>query len=345
MKLCLRAAITAGIILSCVLRSASGFAEEPHQAAPETRAVAIPRRRSAQVGQRKQMLLLPQQRRRGPRADGRDPGWRAGRSRAAGRDARVSERARRLGRRMAPRARSKTRNSHGFNLPRHWPRRTNRGLSTNREALAKAAELVAEMQMPDGIGKPICPATSARRSPTARRWPPRWPCACWPAAMRRSIARRWPRRAMVCEHRGRERVGRGRHDAGLGRRQRSRGRAAARSMLATDSSRPVARRRLGPVCQLALRSVRYGPGCAGAGGRPRPCRIRRRDRPRPQVSARAQEADGGWPATTRPSGVDSYAERISTSGWATASVAGHARRRQIRRGKEVTGVTSAGPRS
>jgi prenyltransferase beta subunit len=31
---------------------------------------------------------------------------------------------------------------------------------------------------------------------------------------------------------------------------------------------------------------------------------------------KAQEADGGWPATTRPSGVDSYAERISTSGWA-----------------------------
>jgi hypothetical protein len=30
----------------------------------------------------------------------------------------------------------------------------------------------------------------------------------------------------------------------------------------------------------------------------------------------AQETDGGWPATTRPPGVDSYAQRISTSGWA-----------------------------
>jgi len=30
----------------------------------------------------------------------------------------------------------------------------------------------------------------------------------------------------------------------------------------------------------------------------------------------AQEPDGGWPATTRPPGVDSYAQRISTSGWA-----------------------------
>lgn len=29
-----------------------------------------------------------------------------------------------------------------------------------------------------------------------------------------------------------------------------------------------------------------------------------------------QEPDGGWPATTRPAGVDSYAQRISTTGWA-----------------------------
>jgi len=30
---------------------------------------------------------------------------------------------------------------------------------------------------------------------------------------------------------------------------------------------------------------------------------------------RMQEADGGWPETTRPSGSQSYAERISTTGW------------------------------
>jgi len=29
-----------------------------------------------------------------------------------------------------------------------------------------------------------------------------------------------------------------------------------------------------------------------------------------------QETDGGWPATTRPPGVDSYSQRISTSAWA-----------------------------
>jgi squalene cyclase len=29
-----------------------------------------------------------------------------------------------------------------------------------------------------------------------------------------------------------------------------------------------------------------------------------------------QEADGAWPETTRPSGAQSYAERISTTAWA-----------------------------
>jgi hypothetical protein len=32
--------------------------------------------------------------------------------------------------------------------------------------------------------------------------------------------------------------------------------------------------------------------------------------------AREQLADGSWPATTRPSGGDSYAQKISTTGWA-----------------------------
>lgn len=33
-----------------------------------------------------------------------------------------------------------------------------------------------------------------------------------------------------------------------------------------------------------------------------------------------QEGDGGWPATTRPSGASSYAQRISTTGWATLAL-------------------------
>ncbi|MBI3836452.1 MAG: terpene cyclase/mutase family protein [Planctomycetia bacterium] len=33
-----------------------------------------------------------------------------------------------------------------------------------------------------------------------------------------------------------------------------------------------------------------------------------------------QEPDGGWPATTRPSGADSYAQRLSTAGWATQAL-------------------------
>jgi squalene cyclase len=33
-----------------------------------------------------------------------------------------------------------------------------------------------------------------------------------------------------------------------------------------------------------------------------------------------QQADGGWPATTRPSGGQSYAQRMSTTGWATLAL-------------------------
>src|SRR5262249_7335790 len=34
----------------------------------------------------------------------------------------------------------------------------------------------------------------------------------------------------------------------------------------------------------------------------------------------SQEDDGGWPATTRPPGTESYAERLSTTGWATLAL-------------------------
>jgi hypothetical protein len=34
----------------------------------------------------------------------------------------------------------------------------------------------------------------------------------------------------------------------------------------------------------------------------------------------AQERDGGWPETTRPPGSDSYAQRVSTTGWATMAL-------------------------
>jgi hypothetical protein len=33
-----------------------------------------------------------------------------------------------------------------------------------------------------------------------------------------------------------------------------------------------------------------------------------------------QEPDGGWPATTRPPGADSYAQRISTTAWAALAL-------------------------
>jgi Squalene-hopene cyclase C-terminal domain len=36
--------------------------------------------------------------------------------------------------------------------------------------------------------------------------------------------------------------------------------------------------------------------------------------------AAQQNPDGGWPATTRPSGGESYAQRLSTTGWATLAL-------------------------
>ncbi|HEX2523898.1 MAG TPA: prenyltransferase/squalene oxidase repeat-containing protein [Terriglobia bacterium] len=36
--------------------------------------------------------------------------------------------------------------------------------------------------------------------------------------------------------------------------------------------------------------------------------------------AKQQDPDGGWPATTRPPGGESYAQRLSTTGWATLAL-------------------------
>jgi hypothetical protein len=35
---------------------------------------------------------------------------------------------------------------------------------------------------------------------------------------------------------------------------------------------------------------------------------------------RTQQEDGSWPETTRPSGAESYAQRISTTAWATQAL-------------------------
>ncbi|MBY0397955.1 MAG: hypothetical protein K2X91_16000, partial [Thermoleophilia bacterium] len=36
--------------------------------------------------------------------------------------------------------------------------------------------------------------------------------------------------------------------------------------------------------------------------------------------ARSQADDGSWPETTRPAGLESYAQRLSTAGWATLAL-------------------------
>jgi hypothetical protein len=62
------------------------------------------------------------------------------------------------------------------------------------------------------------------------------------------------------------------------------------------------------VVLLALAANRHLPGADAAITRGR------------RFLILTQQADGGWPATTRPARGDSYAQRISTTGWATLAL-------------------------
>ena len=61
---------------------------------------------------------------------------------------------------------------------------------------------------------------------------------------------------------------------------------------------------------LALETVRTQPGIAAMIQRGR------------KFLLAQQNADGSWPATTRPSGGDSYAQMMSTTGWVTLALLG-----------------------
>ena len=81
-------------------------------------------------------------------------------------------------------------------------------------------------------------------------------------------------------------------------------------------SRPDRRRRLGPyvtsppeVFDTALALLGLAAHCDRRARR----EMIRRGR---EFLVGAQQPDGSWPETTRPPGADSYAQRISTTGWA-----------------------------
>ena len=84
---------------------------------------------------------------------------------------------------------------------------------------------------------------------------------------------------------------------------------------------PERRRRLGTSRQLAPRAVRYGTRPPGTRTKcdqsPEICGMIARGR---AFLVAQQQEDGSWIETTRPPGNVSYAQRISTTGWATLAL-------------------------
>ena len=108
---------------------------------------------------------------------------------------------------------------------------------------------------------------------------------------------------------------------------------AAASILALPGSRPVTKRSLDFILPAQTSDGGWGPHALAP---PEPfdtavvlLALRALDEPRvtraPIARGRAfliarQQAAGGWPETTRPPGSQSYAQHISTSGWATLAL-------------------------
>ena len=90
--------------------------------------------------------------------------------------------------------------------------------------------------------------------------------------------------------------------------------------LGTAPTRPVGRRRLGAVRKSAPEPFDTALALLALD--------RHRDRPGvPAMIARGrayliatQQDDGSWTETTRPAGAESYAQRLSTAGWATLAL-------------------------
>jgi hypothetical protein len=195
------------------------------------------------------------------------------------------------------------------------------GLVTDAGALARAAEMVAGYQDEDGSwttdagGSPGSPATHGRALATflARRTLARADARKYarPIARADAWARRAPLRAVPDAAGVLLILGRAGDDAAKAQRR------AALTFLQKAEARgggwgpyPNAPTEVFDTA-AALLALAAGPDETGVGP------MRRRGR---AYLVAAQQADGGWPETTRPPGGDSYAQRLSTTGWATLAL-------------------------
>lgn len=194
------------------------------------------------------------------------------------------------------------------------------GHCRDRAALARAAELAAEWQRPDGTW-PI--DVESVGSPTA------YGAILTLALMRRTLLQADPERY-------REQVAR--IDAQVRRQEIVNVFDAASVLLALGSTEDAAARRQRRTCLELIRRGEtraggWGPYVGAAAevfdtalvllalaplsGREEVDGMRRRGR---RYLVATQSEDGSWPETTRPPGLESYAQRLSTTGWATLAL-------------------------
>ena len=193
------------------------------------------------------------------------------------------------------------------------------GVLDNRDALAKAAPLVAELQTADGSWETDAPGNVG--SPVT-----------WGRALATAMAQR------VLKATGDDE-----YDDAVEKAQRWFERTEAKSVLDAAATMlalaPATRGDAAARRKQCVEVIRQGQSTDGGWGpfvnsppevfdtaivvmalvAQREAHAKMIERGRDYL-VKSQEPDGGWPATTRPPGVDSYAQRLSTTGWATQAL-------------------------
>jgi hypothetical protein len=195
------------------------------------------------------------------------------------------------------------------------------GLVKDREALATAAGLVAELQTADGSWETDAPGTIGS-----------------PVTYGRALATWMATRTLEADGAAKHRPALAKARAWFGANEPKSVLDAAATLLAlaevdTDSAREPREQALEIVRRGQSDDGGWGPFASAppeafdtavvllalAAQQDRRELAPLVDRGRAYLVAQ-QSDDGGWPATTRPPGVDSYAQRLSTSAWATSAL-------------------------